>query len=139
MRAQLSRFLNRFAVALAVVAVAAVAYLAFPSSPVSGQRRQTRGRRRRRSWVDDAASGQPDDASRRRVRQMEAELVALQAEAAKNPNRPTVAQMEAELNRLVAERHGEPDVARLERRVTELAGLALVLALALSGLSPWRT
>jgi len=64
---------------------------------------------------------------------MEAELNALQAEATKNPARPTVAEMERELNRMVAARHGDSDVIRLERLVRGSLAVSLILALALCG------
>jgi hypothetical protein len=128
--------LNRFAIALSVVAIAVLAYLAFPllpgsrpktPSPVSATVKTT--------MANDVAYSKPNDASRQRIHQMEAELNALQAEAAKNPARPTVAEMERELNRMVAERHGDSDVTRLERLVRGSLAVSLVLALSLCGLA----
>jgi hypothetical protein len=60
-------------------------------------------------------------------------LRALQAEAAKDPARPTVAEMEHRLDRMAKERNGgaTPEVSRLERLVEASLGLALILGVAL--------
>jgi uncharacterized protein YigA (DUF484 family) len=121
--------LNRLAVALSVIALAVIAYLAsppgfLPKTPAA-----------MRTVANDVADGKPDAASRQRIQQMEAELTALQAEAAKNPARPRVAEMEHELNRMVAERHGDSGIARLERLVRGSLAVSLILALALCGLA----
>ena len=81
------------------------------------------------------ANVQPDAGSSQRARQMEAELRALQEEAAKDPARPTMAQVQRELNRMLAERNGDSEVSRLERRVRWSLSLALFLAVALCGLA----
>jgi hypothetical protein len=137
MRAKLSRSqtLNRFAVALPVVAVAVLAYLAFPLLTAFRSETPIPGPSPVKTVASDAADGKLDDASRHRIQQMEDELKALQAEAAKNPARPTVAEMKRELDRMVAARHGESDVTRLERLVEWSLGLSLVLAIALTGLA----
>jgi hypothetical protein len=128
-------FLNRSAVALSVVAVATLAYLAFPLLTAVRSKAPLTAPSPVKTLANRSGLSQPDDASRQRIQQMEAELNNLQAEAAKNPARPTVAEMERELNQMVAQRHGDFDVARLERLVKWSLGLSLALAIALSGLA----
>jgi hypothetical protein len=136
--------LNRFAVALSVLAVAAAAYLALPlfsnfwsEPPIAGDPLVKTVAELAFLRQQDAHPSVLDgerEASRQRIQQMEAELNAVQSQAAKNPNRPTVAEMERELNRMAA-RHGESDVSRLERLVKGSLGLSLALALSLTGLA----
>jgi hypothetical protein len=70
-----------------------------------------------------------------RAAQMEAELKQMQAEAAKNPNRPSVAQLQRELDQMAAERDArlsrQDKATRLERWLTGSFGLNVLLALAL--------
>lgn len=83
-------------------------------------------------------SVKPDPArdSAARVARLEADLAALQAEAARNPSRPLAGEMERRLNQMVAERRAVPlqdNVARLQRLATSsfLLNVALALGLAL--------
>lgn len=71
-----------------------------------------------------------------RIARMEAELKAMQEEAARNPSRPTVAQLERELNQMIAERNAREarrnELARTQRLMTLSFGLNLVLAAVLA-------
>jgi len=137
-----SQSLNRWAITLAIIAVAVLAGLAIPllaglrfATPVTAdplvktvaELAAMSAMRRQQTATPDAAS--------QRMQRMEAELRALQAEAAKNPARPTMAEMERQLNRMVSERGGDSEVSRLERLATWSLGLALALAVALGGLA----
>jgi len=134
-----SQSLNRWAITLAIIAVAVLAGLAIPllagfrsATPVTADPlvktvAELAAMRRQQTATPDAAS--------QRIQRMEAELRALQAEAAKNPARPTMAEMERQLNRMVAERGGDSKASRLERLATWSLGLALALAVALGGLA----
>ena len=129
-----SRFpiLDPLAIALSAAAVVTLACLAVPL--FSGSRLETPAVRPQ-TFPASFAEGQPDAGSRQRIQRMEAELEALQREAAKNPSRPTVAEMERELNRMVAERRRASETPRRERLLRWSVGLTLLLALALSGLA----
>lgn len=127
------RILDQLAIALSAAAVVALAWLAFPlfsHSPV-----QTAGEPAAVKPQSFFANAQPDAGSSQRARQMEAELRALQEEAAKDPTRPTTAQVKRELDRMVAERRGASETPLLERLLKWSVGLTLLLALALSGLA----
>ncbi|PYQ67565.1 MAG: hypothetical protein DMF53_01545 [Acidobacteria bacterium] len=66
---------------------------------------------------------------------MEAELKEMQAEAAKNPSRPSIAELQRELDQMAAEREAKisrrSTAARLQWWLTGSFGLNLVLTLAL--------
>jgi hypothetical protein len=66
---------------------------------------------------------------------MEAELQRMQAEAAKNPHRPSMAELQRELDQRAAERDArlarQDKAVRLERWLTGSFGLNVLLALAL--------
>ena len=126
------RILDQLAIALSAAAVVTLACLAFPL--FAGSRLEV-PTTKQQTFPASFAKGQPDAGSSQRVQRMEAELEALQKEAAKNPSRPTVAEMERELDRLVAERQGSSQTPRLERLLKGAVGLTLLLALALSGLA----
>ncbi|HEY4562494.1 MAG TPA: hypothetical protein VIJ36_05920 [Thermoanaerobaculia bacterium] len=70
-----------------------------------------------------------------RATKMEAELKAMQEEAAKNPSRPSIAQLQQELGEMAAERDARVSrrstAARLQWWLTGSFGLNLVLTLAL--------
>jgi len=70
-----------------------------------------------------------------RAARMEAELKEMQAEAAKNPSRPSIAELQRELDQMAAEREAKisrrSTAARLQWWLTGSFGLNLVLTLAL--------
>lgn len=126
-----SRSVNGLAIVLSATAMVMLAYVALPL--LAGEPRvKTVGES---ATMRRFADGQPDAGSRQRIQRMEAELQALQKEAARNPSRPTVAEMEHELNRMVAVRHGNSEIPRLERLVKWSVGLTILLAMALLGLA----
>lgn len=77
-----------------------------------------------------------------RAAKMEAELKEMQAEAAKNPHRPSMAELRRELDEMAAERDAklarQDKAARLERWLTGSFGLNVLLALALLWALPRR-
>ncbi len=135
MRSDLSRTLNRLLVFLSAAAVVALACLALPLLAGSRSSRPKPvgelAALRQPPASPSLADGKPDAGSRQRVQQMEAELKAMQREAARDPARPTTAQVQRELDRMLAARSGDSQVARLERQVKGLLALSLVLAAAL--------
>ena len=135
-----SRIVNGLAIVLSATAMVMLAYVALPL--LAGSRPETPilGEPRVKPVGESATmrrstDGQSDAGSSQRIQRMEAELQALQEEAAKNPSRPTVAEMEHELNRMVAERHGNSEIPHLERLVKWSVGLTILLAMALLGLA----
>ncbi|HEX3526527.1 MAG TPA: hypothetical protein VH988_05630 [Thermoanaerobaculia bacterium] len=123
-----SQIVNRWLVCLSAAAVVALAWLALPLLAGPPRAKPV-------AELASLAEAKPDAGSSQRVRQMAAELKALQEEAAKDPARPTTAQVERELNRMLAARSGDPQVARLERQVKGLLALSLVLAVALGAVA----
>lgn len=69
--------------------------------------------------------------SAERVARMEAEVKALQEEAARNPNRPTVAQLEQEVKQMIAERNAREARRNQLARTRWLMPLSLGLNLVL--------
>ena len=74
------------------------------------------------------SAGTPPPGSAERIATLEAELKAMQAEAAKDPSRPTVAETERRLNRMLAERRSS---TRPAPWTIGSLGLNLALTLAL--------
>ncbi|MBW8874390.1 MAG: hypothetical protein JF614_05460 [Acidobacteria bacterium] len=133
-----SQILNRLLVFLSAAAVVALACLALPllaGSPPRAQPVAELAALRQQPAPPSLADGKPDAGSSQRIQRMEAELKAMQEEAAKDPARPTVAQVQRELDRMLAERSGDSQVARLERQVKGLLALSLVLAVTLCGVA----
>ena len=75
--------------------------------------------------------------SAERIAKMEAELKAMEAEAAKNPSRPTIAELQRNLEQMVAEQGAavsrRSEAARREWLMRLSVGLNVALALALLG------
>jgi hypothetical protein len=145
-----SQALSFAAVVLTIGALAFLAYLFVPLLSASGPEKATGPRVQSSTPPGSAgriAQAEADlkalqaeaakDPARPTVAEMEDRLQALQAEAAKDPARPTVAAMKRRLDRMVRERNvgAAPAASRLERLVEASLGLSLILGLALLALA----
>jgi hypothetical protein len=104
------------------IALALLACFLIPSLPLRAQSTEPVPDEPRPGWQERAAK-------------MEAELKAMQEEAAKNPHRPSMAELQRELDQMAAERDAKASrqstAARLQWWLTGSFSLNLILTLAL--------